>query len=86
MLALVFLHEVGHVSRGQIGSYTGLQPISFREIEDIAGPTKNVELAADRFAAERLRSGPDLSVMMQGQIPIIRGIFSSLHHRSNRGR
>lgn len=76
MLALVFLHEVGHVSRGQIGSYTGLQPISFREIEDIAGPTKNVELAADRFAAERLRSGPDLSVMMQGQISIIRGILS----------
>jgi len=78
MLALVFLHEVGHVSRGEIGSYTGLQAISLREIEDIAGPTKNVELAADRFAAERLRSEPDLSVIMQAQVSTIRRNFSSL--------
>jgi hypothetical protein len=68
VLSLIFLHEVGHIAAGTAGSYTGYEKLSFDEINEIAGPTKNVELEADKFAARSLKAGLDLSPLIERQI------------------
>ena len=56
VLALVLMHEVGHIWVSDHGHYTGTHVAAFDEIMAAAGGgQKRVELEADKFCADRIR-------------------------------
>jgi hypothetical protein len=55
VLAVILLHEIGHVVNGDVGSYIGGEPLSKETLNSQSTPSKNRELAADRFAASQLK-------------------------------
>jgi hypothetical protein len=60
VLAIVLMHEVGHLWQENHGSYSGSPSVSYAEIMSTSGETRSIELAADKFCADRLRRGHEL--------------------------
>jgi hypothetical protein len=54
-LALVLLHEVGHIWQGEKRPYAGVTSASYEKILETAGALRSVELDADKFVADRLK-------------------------------
>lgn len=68
ILALMLLHEVGHIVHGESGSYIGPNEFSLTDLETARVPDtaqKNRELAADSFAAYQVRDA-----MKDGEHPL----------------
>jgi hypothetical protein len=58
ILALMLLHEIGHISRGEWGRYEHHNRFEVADLLGIEDPhrfDKNSELTADRFAANQVR-------------------------------
>jgi len=67
-LALVLVHEVGHVWQSEHGSYTGTPLVSYEEILSAAGHTRSIEVEADKFVADRLKTAADLEKEISDQL------------------
>ena len=65
VLALVLMHEVGHIWVSDHGHYTGTHVAAFDKIMAAAGRKKLEELEADRYCADRLRVAHELALRFE---------------------
>lgn len=59
-LAIILLHEVGHLHFGDTGSYTGVGDVTVSGLNRVDNFGKDAELRADLFAAEQIREAGNI--------------------------